>query len=239
MLQPIQQTAITFDNIIVPKAQYDQLLLQREILLREKAEHEDKIREANLQILKHTATAQQKDLEIAELKRINEDLTRKVVALETKIGHLEGTISRVSAENLRILSENQQIRDSNDIRQMDMFMAEREFSKYLVVLQDIDRSDELGKHIPAIGKFLRKLRCQRVEQCHLIFEADDSPECIQYKKFLAHKHLQTMSPDCRKMFEKQFKGVVDAVVAYLAPISEPSTMLADERSEADSWFDHT
>jgi hypothetical protein len=234
MLQPIQQTAITFDNIIVPKAQYDQLLLQREILLIEKAEHEDKIREANLQILKHIATVQQKDLEIAELKRINEDLTRKVAALETKIGQLEGTISRVSAENLQILSENQHIR-----RQMDTLMAEREFSKYLVVLQDINRSDELEKNIPAIGKSLRKLRCQRVEQCHPIFEDDDSPECIQYKKFLAHKHLQTMSPDCRKMFEKQFKGVVDAVVAYLAPISEPSTMLADERSEADSWFDHT
>lgn len=232
-----------FPNVVIPKQEFDLLIGQRDALWREKQEYESKLRANAEELQRYYVSNLQKDREIEELRRANQALTDHITELEAKIASLERTISelrasnaslqtrvdRLDVDNVRLTGENIQLSTS-----VQKLLLESEFSKHLVVIQDLNRQDLLESALPTLRRALQKLREQRVGDCHYIYDVDDS-DVVEYKRYRARNFLMSMSADCKAKFDARFKGVVDAVIGQL-PSSFLLTVPDSEITEVDEWM---
>jgi hypothetical protein len=235
------QVAFNFDQGFVPKQQHDSLVTERNFLAAELQKRQQELN-ANTQQLNQLFTANMlKDKEIAELKRINQDLMDTIAFLENKISGLEVHIAQLESKNGMLEKRVEALEivetDNKDLRkQVAVLMLEREYGQYLVMLQDLNRQDRLETNLPLLRPVLQSMRGVRVDACHFILDADTN-EVVEYKRFVTLRKLKEMSPACKKRFEKHSKGLVDGVINHLLHSSIPPGLSEVEKSEIDDWFE--
>eukprot|EP01036_Dinobryon_divergens_P041243 gene41243-54646_t len=232
ILSAAPQQQLTFQanavvSIIIPKADVDNLINQRNAvaqeneilkfrlnqLLSEKSDSMNTISQKDREIQQRDKVIQQRDIEIEELRRENEDLKWRIKNLEDEIATQGKEI-----EKLKVMGE---------------------FEKFLVVIQDLNSRHSLeGKCIA-----LKKLRYMRVSAFHYITN-EDSQQLVDYKAEIAIFRLnQVMTPGCEALFVKKFgssflsdlKKTLAGVVS--SPQKTASLLAQDEMSEADDWWD--
>ena len=131
----------------------------------------------------------------AKVRMENEilELRQKVEGI---IGNMQAQLNQMQAQN-----DNMQA-------QIGLIQADKEYSKYLIALQDLNALYSLEKSMlntdgTSSKKIFAKLRQNRNGGAHCIFD-EDCEELKQYKTVSILQRLDSMSPACVQKFTSRF-----------------------------------
>ena len=122
--------------------------------------------------------------------------------------------------------------------QIGLIQADKEYSKYLIALQDLNALYGLEKLMPnpLAQSNLNKLRRKRNGGAHCIFD-DDKEELKQYKTVSILDRLDLMSPACVAKFTSTFDALfINELKAYFLNFSISGLILLDDKEQADQWW---
>jgi hypothetical protein len=113
---------------------------------------------------------------------------------------------------------------------MDKLENQQLYEKYIVAIQDINRSDELEKNISNydVKNKLKKLRNDRVNECHYLNEEDDKRTNLRDK-------IINMPVAVKNIFNKKYPKLIDNILPYIAKIiTIPSK---ENNDEIGDWWE--
>ncbi len=151
---------------------------------------------------------------LAQLQEIA-DLKAHVITLEGKIAKLHGN--------------NEKLRGD-----VSTLMLDKEFSTYLIPMQDLNLCFELEKNNKSLAKKLKRMRNSRVDSGHYIIAND---ELLNQKADQVKRRLLLMTPQCSQKFVDEFGStfVTDFIniIPNLDPVPDADE---DERFECEQWW---
>lgn len=158
------------------------------------------------------------------------------------------TIDELRIENTKLKKEIETLKNTVEILNNKVFDLEKRldksetntlFNKFLIAIQDINRNDQLEKsiHDVSIVKKLKKLRQSRNGMNHYIYEDDDEPNEIDYKKFTLYNKLLNLDENIKEKFNKKFPNLIGHIIKYISPTIKMNPDISQEmKAEIEEWW---
>lgn len=156
------------------------------------------------------------ELTIEQLKEENNILRKRISDLETQVSSQNNAID--------ILMKDKAKRDEKE-----------KYNKILIAIQDVNSLDWIENKLSGNHKKnLNTLRADRVSDCHYInVSLDDTDK--NNRRTVLHEKLVNMEQNLRRKFDKNYPGLFDELLKYIAPIK--NTLTPEIREEIDEWWD--
>ena len=201
--------------LIIPKDQLDQLIAEKNDLLRERAELLKRVEELSGQSALYLSTLQSRQVELDILREENLALKEHIKKLELNVTSL----------NLEVTSLKKSVKSLE---------TDKEYSNYVIALQDINRAYRLERNATSLTAAMRKLRNQRVAAFHYILD-DDDEDIRNFKVKIALEKLASMSDECKDKFSNKFGGEFLDIIAT-AVVPPPAVVTDDDMIAVEDWW---
>jgi len=204
----------------VNKYEFDELINQRNSLFKENEELRNKLLLLTNESIETNIRIKQKDIEIDELRKENILLKEKIFILENDKLTMQNEIKELKHEIKELKNKN-------------------EYNKFKICIQDINSLFELEKNISFSQKTkdnLKKLRKQRVEISHYIFD-DDENNIKLCKINVAYYKIKNINNECKLLFENKFgTDFLLNLIQFLNTKIINTNFNQDEFEEANDWW---
>jgi hypothetical protein len=210
--------------VVLPKDTIERMVLDRNLLTEENKKLRERLAELQGEAEGRHSKILAQELELSVLRRENEELRIHIKKFEDEMSGLRQEVSELKQSEM------------NTKHRMLELEIGQEFSKFMVVIQDLNDALKLEKSlpIPFNGK-VWKLRSCRVAQCHYILD-DDTADVKIFKQHLIVSKLGGMTGECSSKFDAKFGvGFINAVIA--APIKVSVSIPAEDEADAVEWWE--
>ena len=155
---------------------------------------------------------------ITDLQDNNKELREEIKELKEEIKELKEEIKELREEIKILKEENKELKEENK-----ELKEEKKISKIKILLQDINSSENLEVKLQKISRQLKRLRNNRNDFCHFIFD-DDTPELINLKKIYLLDKLSNFNG--KHIIDSIYtNGFIDEIILYLKNnITEPTNI---------------
>lgn len=167
-----------------------------------------------------------RDMTIDELKKENEELKVKITMLENDMALLKNDITVLKQQNKTL--ENYVLKMEN----------KELYEKFVIAIQDVNRYEELEKNVKnnTTSKNLKKLRNDRVSNCHYLNEEDDDVTLVDDKMSILYDKLNKMPIDIKNKFNKKYPNLISDIVGYIPSKKPVSSISIDNKNDIEEWW---
>jgi hypothetical protein len=142
-------------------------------------------------------------------------------------------------ENKKMTAHIKKLKRDMDILKTSVegLLIDKEYSTYLVVLQDLNREFDLETHATnSIKSSIRRMRVQRAGMSNYILDDDDSA-VVAMKVDLAINKLCKISPECKVKFDKKFgNDFVSRISSVIPHRTIASLASVQDKVDAEEWW---
>lgn len=170
---------------------------------------------------------------LSEKLKDQDELNKKIESLTKENNDLKKLITDQGNKIQTLEKENANL--NNRMEKMEMKFL---FDKYIIAIQDVNRSNclEININNKDICKQLKKLRCDRVNECHYLDEENDDHTLINDKKTILVDKINAMPSIVKDMFNKKYPGLLDSVLPCI--IINKTIPSQDNINEICGWWEY-
>jgi hypothetical protein len=160
---------------------------------------------------KYKDTIKTNEMTIQQLRAENEMLKQKIHELENKMTYLE-----------------------NKINQME---EKEQYNKFIIAIQYINRYEELETKLNGKDRqHLKRLRQNRISECHYIIEEEDE-DSINDKRIILFEKIKNMSLSIRNRFDSKYPNLLNEIIKFIEPTNK-RTIPDDSLSDINDWWNN-